>query len=97
MFAEEIQNWRDNGWMAGCDVLKHGEQKCVPLLIAQMQESKTSTPVRPSLDYRLLNECIVSHPGLDAPVGGETLRKWLQAGPPDSYHLIDISKAYLRV
>ena len=97
MFAQEIQNWLDNGWMAERDVLKHGEPKCVPSLIAQMQERKTSTPVRPCLDCRLLNECIVSHPGLDAPACGETLRKWLQAGLPDSYHLIDISKAYLRV
>ena len=79
------------------DALKHGEPKCVPSLIAQMQERKTSTSVRPCLDYRLLNECIVSHPGLDAPACGNTLQKWCQAGPPDSHQLIDISKAYLRV
>ena len=97
LFAEEIQNWPDNGRMAEHDVLKHGEPKCVPSLIAQMQEGKTSTPVRPCLNYRMLNECIVSHPGLDAPAYGKTLRKWCQAGPPDSYQLIDISKAYLRV
>ena len=47
--------------------------------------------------YRLLNDNLLSHPGTEAPACGETIQKWRQAGLPDNYRLIDISKAYLQV
>ena len=79
------------------DPVRHGEPKCVLLLIAQVQEHKPSTPVRPCLDHRAINKQITSHPGLDAAVCADKLRCWWQAGPPSGYHLMDISEGCLQV
>jgi len=97
LFSSEVQKWLENGWLVEYDVEKHGEPMCVLPLIAQAQEHKETTPVRPVLDYRLLNEHILSHPGLDSPACDEALRRWRQAGQADTYSLIDIRKAYLQV
>ena len=97
LFGDEVEKWLGNGWLVKHDVEKHGEPRCVLPLLAATQEHKASTPVRPCLDYRLLNQKLTSHPGTDAPACGETLRRWRQAGVPQAYQLLDISKAYLQV
>ena len=97
LFQQEVRTWIDNGWLQPYDVDQHGQPKCVLPFLAQVQEHKSSTPVRPCLDYRRLNACIISHPGSEAPACGEKLRKWRQAGPASEYVLLDIRKAYLQV
>ena len=96
LFSKEVHGWIENGWLVEHDPEKHGEPKCVLPLLAQVQEHKPSTPVRPCLDYRPLNSLIISQPA-EAPVCGETLRRWRQLGDASGYFLLDISKAYLRV
>ena len=64
-------------------------------LMAVAQAHKASTPVRSVLDYRELNKCLVSNPGFDSPVCGDTLRAWRQADT-DSV-LLDVKMAYLQV
>ena len=66
-------------------------------LIAQVQGHKATPPVRPVLDYRLLNKHLISTPGRDAVVCEETLRKWRKDGDPSELALLDIKKAYLQV
>ena len=84
-----------NGWLVPYDVNSHGLIGAVLPFIAVCQEHKPTTPVRPCLDYRALNEQIVSHPGAEAPVCGEKLREWRQRCPEAA--LVDIRKAYLNV
>ena len=62
-----------------------------------LSPDKETTPVQPCLDYRCLNECLQSEPGLDAVVCQDTLRKWRLAGDVRNHKLLDIRKAYLNV
>ena len=75
----------------------HGPPGDVLPLIAQVQEHKASTPVRPCLDYRCLNDLLTSQPGRSALVCEDTLHKWRRVGDPDELRLLDIRKAYLQV
>ena len=86
LFGMEVEGWITKGWLKPVES-DQAELMCVLPLIAQVQEHKPSTPVRPCLDYRLLNEQIVSHPGSEAPACNEKLRKWRQSGPADEYEL----------
>ena len=97
LFANEVGKWIEEGWLVPHDESIHGRPGAVLPLIAQVQEHKPSTPVRPCLDYRLLNKLLVSQPGRSAPVCEETLRKWRLAGDPSDFRLLDIRKAYLQV
>lgn len=94
-FCSEVNAWIDNGWLVPYDADHHGPPGAVLPLLAVCQEHKATTPVRPCLDYRLLNDCIVSNPGKDAPVCGEKIRKWRQRHGKSK--VIDIRKAYLNV
>ena len=94
-FKEEIALWMKNGWLVPYDGKKHGPIGAVLPLIAVCQAHKPTTPVRPCLDYRTLNEHIVSYPGAEAPACGEKLREWRQRCPEAA--LVDIRKAYLNV
>ena len=71
-FSAAVDEWVENGWLVDQDTDKHGAPACVLLLMAVLQEQKQSTPVRPVLDYCLLNEHIVCHPGADSCLQGET-------------------------
>ena len=72
-----------------------GEPLCVLPFLAVAQTHKVTTPVRPCLDYRHLNDRLLSHPGKEAPACNEALRKWrLQ---PDDNVLLDLKKAYLQI
>ena len=95
-FGEEVRGWIDNGWLVEHDPATHGDVATVLPLLAKVQEHKSTTPVRPCLDYRLLNERIESHPGADAPVCSETIRKWRQSND-EQHNMLDIKKAYLQV
>ena len=97
LFGDEVQTWIDRGWLVKHSTERHGEPLSVLPILAKLQEHKPTMPVRPCLDYRALNNCIVSHPGLEAPACGEKLRLWRKCGPAGDYQLLDISKAYLQV
>ena len=58
-FSAAVAEWVENGWLVDHDTDKHGAPACVLLLMAVLQGYKQSTPVRPVLDYRRLNEHIV--------------------------------------
>ena len=97
LFASEVETLIENGWLVPHDEAVHGVPSCVLPLLAQVQEHKPSTPVRPCLDYRSLNAHLVSQPGTEAQDCGDTLRKWRCLGDPSDFSLIDIKKAYLQV
>ena len=97
LFCDEIEKWITEGWLIPHDAKEHGQPAAVLPLLAQLQEHKQSTPVRPCLDYRQLNDRLKCQPGREAPACGETLRKWRLDGDPDSLHRLDIRKAYLQV
>ena len=94
-FQAEVNGWLENGWLEPYDCEKQGEIGAVLPLMAVLQEHKSTTPVRPVLDYRELNKRIVSNPGFESPVCGSSLRAWRQVNP-DSV-LLDVRKAYLQV
>ena len=94
-FADEIEMWIRDGWLVPYDKNVHGPPGAVLPLIASVQEHKASTPVRPCLDYRLVNEVIKSSPGYDAPATDQKLREWRQLGA-DNF-MLDVCKAYLQV
>ena len=96
-FSDEVDGWIERGWLVPHDESLHGKPACVLPLLAQVQEHKATTPVRPCLDYRKLNECLVSKPGLEVPVCEETLRRWRRLGDADEFCLMDIKKAYLQI
>ena len=97
MFCDAVDEWISNGWLVRHDVTQHGEPMCVLPFMAIAQEHKASTPVRPVLDYRELNRHIKSRPGFEAPVCGEKLRQWRQAGDAHEFKMVDIRKAYLQI
>ena len=68
---------------------------CVLPFLAVPQAHKPTTPVRPCLVYRRLNDHLVSHPGYDAPVCAEKIRQWC-VDSSDSV-ILDLKKAYLQV
>ena len=95
-FCEEVQTWIDNGVIVKHDASVHGEPVAVLPFMAVSQQHK-STPVRPVLDYRNLNDTILSMPGTKSPVCDEKLRKWRMEGDPTEFEMLDIRKAYLQV
>ena len=97
LFQAEVEKWIESGWLVPHNPEVHGQPAAVLPLIAQVQEHKATTPVRPVLDYRLLNKHLISTPGRDAVVCEETLRKWRKDGDPSELALLDIKKAYLQV
>ncbi|XP_065195653.1 uncharacterized protein LOC135827058 [Sycon ciliatum] len=96
-FCSAVDEWIERGWLVKHDAETHGRPACVLPLMAVSQPHKTSTPVRPVLDYRHLNKLLVSHPGTKSPVCAETLRQWRFKGEADEFELVDITKAYLQI
>ena len=68
-FALAVDEWVNDDWLVEHDEDVHGKPLGVLPLIAVMQEHKPSTPVRPVLDYRELNNRLLCNPGMDTPVG----------------------------
>ena len=90
-FDEKIQGWVEKGWLVECESQK-GCRGILPLM-AVVQENKNK--VRPVLDFRELNEYIVSNPGADAAACNETLREWRKKVGP--LKLVDLKSAYLQL
>ena len=97
MFVGEVMKWIDAGWLVPDNDALHDSPAAVLPLLAQMQDHKASTPVRPCLDHRSLNALLLSQPGREALVCEETLRKWRREGDPEGLRFLDIKKAYLQV
>ena len=95
-FSQEIDGWISNGWLVPHDESVHGKIAGVLPLLARVQEHKSSTPVRPCLDYRQLNALLKSQPGSEAPVCAEKVRAWRQTDGRE-WDMLDIRKAYLQV
>ena len=93
-FDHEIEQWIKDGWLKEYDPDVHGSQAGVIPLLAVKQPNKPRR-VRPVMDYRELNYHVISHPGFDAAVCQEKLRKWRKRGT--CAFLLDLKKAYLQV
>ena len=87
-FNEKVNEWIQNGWLQPYE----GEVKATIPLMAEEQVIKKK--VRPVLDYRQLNEFILSYTG-DSDVCEEKLRKWRKVG--SSCKMLDLKDAYLQV
>ena len=95
-FQAAVTDWIDNEWLVEHDPAVRGGPACVLPLMAATQEHKPTTPVRPVLDYRCLNDLIVSNPGMKSPVCEATLRRWRKKSAKE-YELLGIRKAYLQL
>ena len=96
-FCSEVESWIANGWLIKHDPSVHGEPSAVLLLLAVSQPHKSSTPVRPVLDYCALNELIKCNPGTELPVCEDTVQQWRKKDDTDNLEMLDIRKAYLQV
>ena len=67
LLCDEIEKWITKGWLIPHDVKEHGQPAAVLLLLAQLQEHKQSTPVRPCLDDRQLNDRLKCQLSREAP------------------------------
>lgn len=94
LFEAEIEQWIRDGWLEPYQYEVHGRIDGVIPLMAAKQPNKAKK-IRPVLDYRELNESILSNPGNDVAVCQEKLRKWRMNGGKAS--LLDLKKAYLQI
>ena len=77
-FDREIQSWQEAGYLVPWEEQRHGAIKNIlPLMCVQQQKGAT-TKVRPVLDFRWLNEHVLSHPGAAMPLCQDRLREWCQ-------------------
>lgn len=90
-FNQEIDRWISKGWLKECT--NQVEVKGVIPLMAVVQANKDK--VRPVMDYREVNEYVENHPGMDAAVCNETLRRWRKL--PGPLKMVDLKSAYLQV
>ena len=97
LFCAEVDAWISAGWLVEHDTAAHGKPRCILPLLARVQEHKVTTPMRLCLNYRRLNECLVSQPGSEAPVCQETLGKWRKGGHAEEFDILDDKKAYMQV
>ena len=89
-FDAEIERWISLGWLQPCNGDEEGG--VLPLMaVTQVNKDK----VRPVLDFRELNQYVSSHPGTDAAVCSETLRKWRRM--PGPLKIVDLKSAYLQL
>jgi hypothetical protein len=90
-FQAELAMWVKEGWLI--PAAKDDVRRVLPL-IAVLQKHKVSTPVRPVLDYRALNELICSVRNQDTASVTATLRKWRHL---QTAVFLDIRKAYMQI
>ena len=89
-FDNEVERWIEEGWLRPCSEVDGGG--VLPLMaVVQVNKDK----VRPVLDFRELNEHVSNHPGTDAAVCSETLRRWRRI--PGRLKIVDLKSAYLQV
>ena len=94
-FNQEVQQWVDEGILVPWERERDGELKNILPLMSVKQEKGTTTKIRPVLDFRFLNEYIVSRPGGAIPLCEERLRRWRKASP--NFAMVDLKKAYLQI
>lgn len=90
----EIKQWIADGWLEEHDERVHGVVTGVIPLMAAKQPNKPRK-VRPVMDYRQLNEWIISKPGVNSVVCQEKLRSWRKRSV--NACLLDLKKAYLQI
>ena len=98
-FNSEVKMWYEKGFMEVIPNKERYRMKGSLTLIARPQPHKTTTPMRPVLDYRWLNETIKSMPneGLEAPIAAPIfIRRW-RSHKYGTRCIIDIRKAYLQI
>ena len=93
-FCSEVESWIANGWLIKHDPSVHGEPAAVLPLLAVSQPHKSSTLVRPVLDYRALKALIKYNPGTESPFCEDTVRQWQKKGDTDNLEMLDILKVY---
>ena len=94
LYLAEIQSRADSGFIEPYDAMVHGPVRgMMPLMpVVQLQKS---TPVRPVMDFKELNELLTSEPRRGVKSCTEALRQWRRMGP--KCKLVDIRKAYLQI
>ncbi len=92
-FEAEVQSWIDEGILVAWDPAIHGEVKALIPLMARSQPKKKK--VRPVLDYRQLNEFILSRPGTETQVCEEEMRAWRRV--VGDFAIVDLKRAYLQI
>ncbi|KAF4746279.1 hypothetical protein FOZ63_001049, partial [Perkinsus olseni] len=98
LWQKELDNWEKQGFI---EEVPRYELDGTLTLMAAVQEHKVTTPCRPVIDFKPLNNQIFSLPNSDDHVTcQDTIRRW-RAGRAKDGHvigkwvLIDIRKAYL--
>lgn len=89
-FDKELEEWIRKGWLK--PYLKNEGEGIIPLM-AVVQPTKHK--VRPVMDFREINDFVESHPGFDAAVCDETIRRWRRL--PEKLKLLDLKSAYLQI
>ena len=94
-FDAEISLWVSEGILIPWDFNEHGDIKNVLPLISVRQQKGEVTKVRPVLDFRFLNDYVLSLTGAAMPLCQERLREWRRYGQNCS--VLDLRKAYLQI
>ncbi|XP_045101484.1 uncharacterized protein LOC123498445 [Portunus trituberculatus] len=91
-FCQELESWITSGWLVPHDEQQHGAPRGLLPLMAVRQNN--GGKVRPVLDYRELNDCVIAFTA-DSDVCSDQLRKWRRHG--ENVSVLDLRKAYLQV
>ena len=94
-FDQEIQQWIDDGILVPWCKERDGDLKNILPLMSVKQEKGNTTKIRPVLDFRFLNDYVISRPGSATPLCQERLREWRQSSP--NFAMVDLKKAYLQI
>ena len=94
-FDQEIQQWVNEGILVPWEKERDGNLKNVLPLMSVKQEKGNITKIRPVLDFRFLNNYIISRPGAATPLCQERLREWRRSSP--NFAMVDLKKAYLQI
>jgi len=94
-FDKEIETWVNDGILVPWNEQRDGELKNVVPLMSVKQQKGEVIKIRPVLDFRYLNDHIVSRPGAATPLCQSRLREWRKFGP--NCAVVDLKKAYLQI
>lgn len=94
-FDKEVSDWVTEGILIPWEESRDGELKNILPLMSVKQQKGDVVKIRPVLDFRYLNDHIVSRPGSATPLCQDRLREWRKLGPDCS--VVDLRKAYLQI
>ena len=94
-FDDEIQQWISDGILIPWNSQRDGEIKNIIPLMSVKQEKGQIVKIRPVLDFRFLNDYVVSCPGAATPLCQNRLREWRRWGP--NCAVVDLKRAYLQI